>query len=96
MQGRNRKRKKVAIANNLNQSNKKSQKRAGPTYNEQISKSAKPRKNDSYNKSVIDMTLPLDLNFRSYVSTNSHKSHIDAFENIDAISPKDMQLIFFR
>ena len=73
--------------------------RAGSANNVRTDKSFKQKRNDSFDKSVIDMTLPMNFNFRSNDSFNTNVGHIgfiEALDKLGSVSSEDLQRRFMR
>ena len=71
--------------------------RAGSANNVKTDKSVKQKRNDSFDKSVIDMTLPMDFNFRSNDSFNTNEvlmntiGFIEVLDKLGSVSNEDLQ-----
>ena len=73
--------------------------RAGSANNVQTNKPVKQKRNKSFDKSVIDMTLPMNYNFRSNDSFNTNVGHIgfiEALDKLGSVSNEDLQRRFMR
>ena len=73
--------------------------RAGSVDNMLTNKSVKQKRNDSIDKSVIDMTLPMNFNFRSNDSFNTNVTpvgFIEALDKLGSVSTEDLQRRFMR